>query len=459
MLVPYVRQSRSKERTISIDEQKRAIEGWAEGVGVKLSPFVVEQGVSGNKPWRQRELGDVIARCERGEAEGVVVGWQDRLSRENGAGTAEVWEALERAGARLVAVNDGIDTSTGDQEMLFTIRAAIARDQWKRFRKNWSDARRNAVARGIHPCRRDKPPYGYRVGPDRKLVPEPAEAKVVRGVFERRGRGESWEEICRWLDSIGAETRNGVGWQHRTVSRIVNNPVYLGEARHGEFVNPDAHEPLVTRGEWVAAQTKQRGRLTRGTEGARLSGLVFCASCGSRMSPDIPHRYRCLNRNCDAKATARMGALDSHVVDEFLEHYEEQVGELSSKRGGDEEPSTVPLERALERANEEMRILLADTESLAVLGSAARTELLLNAQRRVDDAQAALDSALAGDQRRRWASEAIQPEWLSDHFQPEGETDTTISEQRKLLSAGIDCVTVSRGSGPIAERTVISFYE
>jgi DNA invertase Pin-like site-specific DNA recombinase len=97
-LVPYMRQSRAKERTISVAEQRRDIQTWAQANGVDLASEVVEQGVSGSKSWRERALGEAVDACERGEAAGIVVAWQDRLSRENGHGTAEVWEALEKAG-------------------------------------------------------------------------------------------------------------------------------------------------------------------------------------------------------------------------------------------------------------------------------------------------------------------------------------------------------------------------
>jgi DNA invertase Pin-like site-specific DNA recombinase len=74
--------------------------------------------------------------CASGSASGIVVAWQDRLSRENALATAEVWEALDQASARLVTAAEGLDTATGDQELLFSIKAAIARDQWKRHRAN-----------------------------------------------------------------------------------------------------------------------------------------------------------------------------------------------------------------------------------------------------------------------------------------------------------------------------------
>jgi DNA invertase Pin-like site-specific DNA recombinase len=107
-LVPYMRQSRAKERTISIEEQRRDIRAWAQSNGVALAAEIVERGVSGSKPWRERDLGEAVDACERGEAAGIIVAWQDRLSRENGRGTAEVWEALEKAGARLVCASEGL---------------------------------------------------------------------------------------------------------------------------------------------------------------------------------------------------------------------------------------------------------------------------------------------------------------------------------------------------------------
>ena len=48
---------------------------------------------------------------------------------------------------------------------------------------------------------------------------------------------------------------------------MIRNPVYLGEASSGKHVNPDAHEPLVTRAEWeaarrTAAQSRAPGKAT-----------------------------------------------------------------------------------------------------------------------------------------------------------------------------------------------------
>ncbi len=83
-LIPYMRQSRAKEATISIEEQRRDIRRWAEAAGVTLADEVVEQGVSGNKSWRERGLRRAIERCQDGQAGGIIVAWQDRLFAREG---------------------------------------------------------------------------------------------------------------------------------------------------------------------------------------------------------------------------------------------------------------------------------------------------------------------------------------------------------------------------------------
>src|SRR5207245_5451448 len=211
-----------------------------------------------------RDLGKAIERCKRGEATGIIVAWQDRLSRENGAATAEVWEELERIGARLVAAAEGLDTASGDHEMLFTIKAAIAREQWKRHKANWSNAQRDAVERGVHPCA--WVPAGYlrnvigrneRTGRDKHgpLLIDPKVAPVIREMYELRASGGSWSECAQLLERH--EIRNHVGtvhWPHRSIQKLVRNRTYLGEAFHGEFVNPEAHEAIVDPPLWRAAQ-------------------------------------------------------------------------------------------------------------------------------------------------------------------------------------------------------------
>jgi hypothetical protein len=471
-LIPYIRQSREREKTISLDEQRRAIESWAEANGMALAEPVVERGVSGSKAWRQRELGRVIESCERGEAAGVVVAYLDRLSREEYLGTAEVWTALQRAGARLVAAAEGGDV----KRMEFVIKAELARQQWERYHENWENARRNAVERGLHPSPRL--PFGYTHAPEnrRKLVPHPMEAPAVRELFRMRAQGASWNELCVYLEGLGLKTRwkGSATWTYRAVSKIIGNRVYLGEARSGDFVNPDAHEPLVSRAVWLEANRPRRGRIVKkGAEGARLSGLVHCAGCGRRMSAELPPtksrkagssysgRYMCRPRRvagdpCDAAASASMGELDRLVVKAFVDRYERGVGEIVIEEEVDS-PELLAARRDLDRATHALEELTADPVSLADLAPEARKKLLANAQSAVDVAQTGLDAI---EQRNgRAIATHFNVARLSELFEPEEAAGvvTPIPDQRRLLGMGIERVVVRRGKEPLPERVSIEW--
>ncbi len=56
-LIAYIRQSRKKEKTISLDSQREKIKAWARFEGETLAPEVVEQGVSGSKHWQSAASG------------------------------------------------------------------------------------------------------------------------------------------------------------------------------------------------------------------------------------------------------------------------------------------------------------------------------------------------------------------------------------------------------------------
>jgi DNA invertase Pin-like site-specific DNA recombinase len=317
-LVPYMRQSRRKERTISIEEQRRDIQAWARSNGVPLAAEVIEQGVSGSKPWQERALGEAVDACRRGEAAGIIVAWQDRLSRENGRATAEVWEALEQAEARLVAVNDGLDTDNGDQELSFSIRAAIARDQWKRHRANWERARRSSVERNVFPGRT---PIGYRRDAHSRLVPD-RQASKVRRAFELRREGIPQTEIARRL-----------GWSHSTTRQILVNEAYLGVIRHGDNRKEDAHPPIVSRELFDAVQaTRTTEPVPPGdtTRDRLLRGLARCGGCGRTLKvirrPRVDGSYvvshyckDAASESCPSRAYVHAEHLDAYIEAWFTE--------------------------------------------------------------------------------------------------------------------------------------------
>src|SRR5262249_61447404 len=126
-LIPCMRKSSGEDEQGSLTRQRNAIRSWAKCNNVPLAQEVWEPRVSGSKSWRERGLGQAIAACERGEAGGIIVEEQSRLSRENSLATAEVWDALERGGLRLGCAAEGPDTGNGGHAPRLSIKAAARR--------------------------------------------------------------------------------------------------------------------------------------------------------------------------------------------------------------------------------------------------------------------------------------------------------------------------------------------
>jgi DNA invertase Pin-like site-specific DNA recombinase len=440
-LVPYIRQSRYKERTISLDDQRRAIEGWASSNGVALADEIVEQGVSGSKRWQDRELGDAIEACRRGEVDGIIVAFQDRLSRENGVATAEVYETLQLAQARLVAV-DGIDTGQGDPEMLFTIKAAIARDQWKRHRTNWANGRRAAIEdRGVHI---GVAPAGYTspvIGTDPKTnrpIHGPLErnehSNAVRQAFVLRAKGTSWSKVAQHLSDHEVVTSKGsTRWSIPGVKSLLSNEAYLGVARSGDFRKEDAHPAIVDRPLWLRVQaTFKEGTVTKRQERSPLNKIVRCASCGNAMALDHNDRggfYRCRNRGaCESKPTISKNLVEQYVL--------EQVVERTASVDLVERPvDVVELEQSLEAADVELNAWL-DNVSVAEIGAELYKRGLDTRKQAFFEAQRSLAEAIPTEGQTIPVGASVE-QLLA----------LPAKVQRALIGQVFEQITVARGSG------------
>src|SRR5690606_17806078 len=133
-----------------------------------------------------------------------------------------------------------------------------------------------------------RPPYGYRVGPRRKLELVPEEAVVVRYIFRLYLHdGLGIRKIAGKLNEEGIPTRRGGRWSMVTVRDLLRNRAYLGTYTRFGVKIPGSHPPLVSPEDFRAVQERLQSRQTGGRERKvtpfLLSGMVYCARCGNRM--------------------------------------------------------------------------------------------------------------------------------------------------------------------------------
>jgi len=397
-LIPYLRQSRTKEQSISIGDQRTSIKRWAKAAGVKLAAEIVEESTSGNKHWRERELGQAMKAVENGQAAGLVVAYQDRLSRENGIATAEVWDALGAADARLVCAAEGTDyrpSTDHDGEMLYSIKAAVARHQWKRHRLNWENARKNAIERGV---KTGPVPAGYKRAEDGRLE-ENGDGDAVREAFRLRAETNAgWHDLARYLTAQGVTTaRGGSEWSASAAQRLIGCRVYLGEIKSGEFVNPAAHPALVDEITFRRAGRKTpNGSYVRGDGPLLGGGLCRCGTCGSALVRGVSKGWEHLRCSGNAlpgpHACIGLAALEPYLVEQALARHTGWLTNLN-----------LEVDPGLEFAVREAEAALAEVEALqGTIRPAAYAVALSEAQDTLEAAQQALaESTPTG--APRWA--------------------------------------------------------
>lgn len=451
VLIPYIRQSRANERDISFEQQWDAIERWASSSGATLTvqtladaeaDGLVERGTSGAKPWSERELGRVIEACRRKQASGVIVFDQSRLTREDLLGTAEVWDALEKAKADLIDASGGGKVN----RMQYVLKAEMNRQQWEAARDRGNDSRRRAIEAGIHAGGKA---FGYRRGDDRVFVVEEDEAEGVRYCFRARAKGISWYSICGHMDEGWPV---GGSWTPQRLQHMIRNEVYLGVARSGDYVNRDAHPAIVTRAEWEAAQGDGKPREWRG-EPRLLSGIARCATCGYALRKDYTRanfaRYSCAGRKaggvCEHPVTIGSDRLDNFITETFLERLASEPVSVGATPAGED---LVDAVRRLENAEAELAAYMS-TSLVSVVG----TEVFEMGVRQRSDTVAAARADVGELQRALPAiaiTTALVDEW----------PNLSTEERRSILAAAIQAVLVSPASGrgsrlPVGDRVEI----
>jgi DNA invertase Pin-like site-specific DNA recombinase len=211
-----------------------------------------------------------------------------------------------------------------------------------------------------------RPPYGYRVGPRRRLQIVAEEGTVVRYIFRLYLKdGLGIRRIARRLNEEGLLTRRGALWSMVTVRDLLRNRAYLGTySRFGVRV-PASHPPLISPEDFSRVQERLDARrpksVARETSRFLLSGLCFCGYCGNKMI-GVTRRQRWQRRSDGEVRTAlyRYYQCESRTNRSLCDYHtrraddlEEEVrGELIAKRS---EPAADGVNPAPEGQGKQLR--------------------------------------------------------------------------------------------------------
>jgi site-specific DNA recombinase len=417
------------ERLISPQLQEQRILGYAQARGLDVELLEPELDVSGARVKRPI-LEAAIIRIEQGELAGLIVSQIDRLSRMRLGDALAVLERIESAGGQVIAVAENIDATTPEGRFARNLFLSLAGMQRDRNRAEIMRSRRQAVERGIWPT--NTPPIGYRKGAERRLEPTD-EAQMVRDAFEARAAGRPWSAVAEILGRGLSGAR-----------KVVTNRAYLGELRlevDGDVVvNRTAHEPLVGRELFEAAQL-DHPRPPRGTRGSGLlTGLIRCAGCGCRMTLDAAN-YRCRPRKagwtCSAPAMIARRVVEPYIERGLLAHAADLgfAAEAATDARRDVEGQLQAAETELEAYQEAVSVSELGPETFA-RGMRTRQEAVEEARLALGELAGGPMPILTGELGAIWS-------------------DLSIEERRHVLSSAFGVVWVRRGRGAVSERVRI----
>ena len=250
-----------------------------------------------DRPGLQRLLADVRA----GLVDIIVVYKIDRLSRSL-ADFAKLVEIFDEHKVTFVSVTQAFNTTTSMGRLTLNILLSFAQFErelaGERVRDKIAASRQRGIWMG------GMPPLGYDVA-ERKLVPNPAEAQIVREMFTRFAAVPSMAMLVRDLRARGVTSKSwttvkGVKRKGKLIDKgyvykIFNNPVYIGVAAYKGHHYPGEHAPIIDGSLWDTVQALLRSGTphAKGFIGAsRDEGAVIAARApvlgtGARLHPRL----------------------------------------------------------------------------------------------------------------------------------------------------------------------------
>ncbi|KJS16887.1 MAG: hypothetical protein VR69_07795 [Peptococcaceae bacterium BRH_c4b] len=314
-----------------VDFAKKYFDLYGEANGITGCEYYLDDGVSGVLPLKDRPAAlRMLADAKAGKYAAVFVYRLDRLARSV-KHVLDTYEFLEEEKIALKSMTEAFDTGTPTGKFFMTLLASIAALERDTILERTQMGKERAAKENRWTS--GQPPFGYRVGPDKRLVIHEPETEIVVLIFNLYLEGMRTVPIAEYLNARGIPTptmskgtrNNSTGkWHAGHISIILRNRTYIGEystmqrskkQKEGRIIQvpPIIDKEIYEKANQLLIENADIGRGARGRE-YLLRGLIYCGNCGrafvgsSGNSKEGRVYYRCTGtvnygqgKTCDAK--------------------------------------------------------------------------------------------------------------------------------------------------------------
>ncbi|MHB8684797.1 MAG: recombinase family protein [Dehalococcoidia bacterium] len=316
-----------------LDAQRTQIETYCKLQGWQLVDVYVDAGVSGSSLKKRDALARLLAAAD-GHALDRVVFWKlDRLSRSL-RDVLDLSDRLEKAGVKIVSIQEGIDAGTPTGRLYRNILGTLAEFERETITERIKEALAEKARQGelLGPL-----PLGYRRADDGAIALAETIAPLIRQAFERYATGRySLRDLAAWANSAGLRSTGGRAIDRLSIGKTLRNVTYTGAVAHhrrrgGALVVRDAHDPIVSRELFERVQACLNARRRDGASNPRpfgkmpypLSRIATCATCHAPLLGSMSGRrlryMRCSTAARHGRAACRQpmvraGLLEAQVA-------------------------------------------------------------------------------------------------------------------------------------------------
>ena len=274
--------SNSVEQLHSLSEQASILTSFiaAHGNWIQEDTYIdiASAKDAGGRPQFERLVRD----CTNGRIQVVAVKNISRFGRD----TVEFLDSIRRmrdAGARVVFVEEGLDTSNVEEEIIISVYEAVVQAENESRGENIRLGMKFRAANGTLGFYRRKC-YGYYNDEGGNLAIDEEKAEVVRLIYSLYLEGKSVLGIIKELENRGIPSPQGKPkWNKSRIDEILKNVKYIGDVHvlksdtKASYLATDAHPAILPKGVFDAVQKERRRRsnVEQTTDGVKRKSTKY----------------------------------------------------------------------------------------------------------------------------------------------------------------------------------------